>query len=203
MKMEQIQNKEFMKRTMNSKPTSQVINVRTGEIETFSRAYWLENRGGMLFSALCVLGILAAWTVIVQYMMVAGLFVYSSMSDTEQFWFFGGIVSAWINYIGGFLIEYGIRKRQIAMRSGQSVDFSVGGFSITIGTIMATIGTGLCGVAIVLFAIPYEPYVTWTDNTPGFIMAMVNVILPLISLIGGILLAKAIRGKDTVEEAFS
>lgn len=186
---------------VNGVEAAAYYNAKTGEVGTLDRTYWLETRGVMVVFALLFLTVGILVTIGLSYVRFEEASLGALWNPLSWFWFIATLSGIWLGFIGGLTLEYGIRKRQIAHLKGQQLSFMVGGPSFIFGVIC--IVCTLC----VTFGILYlstaneAPYNALIDDmwTP----VVFSMVTPLITLLGGFLFAKAIRGKDRLAKAFA
>lgn len=185
----------------DGKPAVEFVNLKTGERKIFDRTHWLETRGVMmLFSLLC----LTIGTIVTVLFAYTQFEAYSSgmpVAPMEWFFYIASLAAIWLGYTGGLTLEYGIRKRQIAKLKGEELTFMIGGPSFIFGVIMITV---TLATVIGIFALAVgdsAPYESLTDDQ--WVPVILSMVTPLVTLLGGFLFAKAIRGKDKMAQRFA
>lgn len=184
-------------------PVVTLVDQRTGEVRHMAREKLFENRGVMLFFGIAILTLIAIWLGWWTYQLIIGEPDLTVMTTLEIFFIIASITAIALGYLGAFLVEYGNRKRRIAETKGEQLKFGVGGYAMVLGIIIVVSAITMAIVNMV-FALtetsPYDNYYSWPNM--GYVIFWINFGAVFLAAIGGFLLAKSIRGRDTVKERF-
>lgn len=177
---------------LNSLP---VYDRETGKKRNKNRGDWLETRWVMMTFALFILTIGVIWILLEQYLVYIDVIDVTALTKVEVFWILGVSYAIGLGYVGGILFEGGIKHHKIAVANGLGRTFWRGGPELIIGLCLIIFSLVYAIGLMVLVLAGIEPY----DVAPidlELVGVIFNIILPITAVIGGILFAKAIRGKD-------